>query len=122
MSSPFAALFTLLVSLFSGEELRIFLAVQEGPDLLRSLPDGPLSLHDLVFRSIAVLERKGSIHDQFFEALMNTFPNRRSAIHQVAEVWRAAPASAYPVHLAATALDDLFGDEQTASLRWFFSH
>jgi len=124
--TPTAALSELLVSLFDSEELRIFLAAQEGgPDVLTRLPDGPVSLRELVFRAITVLERHGRIDGGFFDALANSFPRRRDAILLVGERWHRSPAvmtsAASSARAASGAHDGIFVDEQSGCIRTFFS-
>lgn len=122
--TPLAALSALLISLFSGSELRNFLTVQEGGrGLLTQIPDGPVSLQDLVFRTITVLEQHGRLDAPFFEALVDAFPSRKASILSVAQAWHCSPVPRpCSIASASTGVNDFFIDHETGSLRSFFSY
>lgn len=120
--TPQAALSELLVSLFDGEDLRIFLAAQEGGrDVLTRLPEGGVSLRVLVYGAVSVLERHGRLGDDFFAALADHFPRRRDSIAPVREAWQRTRTTAAAATPPSGVLDEIFGDRASGCPRTFFS-
>lgn len=101
MSVPrnkYAALEALLRSMFGDTELRAFIHRLPAADrLVASLPGATASLMKVVFDAIGLLNRHGLIDSDFFEALAQERPRKRSDIAEVALAWGVRlPASVVP--------------------------
>ncbi|MFY0535780.1 hypothetical protein [Nannocystis pusilla] len=99
--NPMRALFSLLMSLFSIDEMRRWIASRFEREVLSSLPDrAPPESFALEF--IHTLQRHGLIDEQFFALLRADRPSRKPEIDHVAQLFTATSAGTRP-QLEATA-------------------
>lgn len=94
-ASPHEALYRLLLSLFSADELRRFLRyLPDGDELSRELPGGTASSAQLVSDAVDVLESRGLLGDpDFWARLRSERPRRRHELEQVRQHFAAANKS-----------------------------
>lgn len=86
-----SALEKLLISMYSGDELRRFVHMTY-PEVVRELPGPIASAATLVHEAVSTLERQGYIDREFFERLRAERPRRYADIDAVARLWpEAAP-------------------------------
>lgn len=82
------ALIELLQALFTQDELRRFLYLAVGHEVVQALPQhSSLSMSGLAFESVMVLERRGQIASAFFESLQHERPARAQEIAEIAQLW-----------------------------------
>jgi serine/threonine protein kinase len=90
------ALVELLQSLFSGDEMRRFVALLPGENLAPALPSGSVSLATLAFEVVDVVGRHGRLDASFFELLEQERPARRDEIAGVRALLMDPMISARP--------------------------
>ena len=96
----FRALFELLSSMFTPDELQRFIALQPDGDLLLADLASGTSAASLIFGAVGAFERHGWIDEALFDALAEARPRRRMEIAQIG----ALVLQGERVGLAATAL------------------
>ncbi len=94
--TPHESLSRMLTSLFSDQELRIFLGCfPAGPDLLVELPGAGATPAYLAAETVQLLERR-RLTPLLFRRLMRSFPRRQAEIKEIQRLfgpWRASPVS-----------------------------
>lgn len=94
------ALRSLLMSLFSVDELRRLLTYSFGSDLVADLPR--TSSADYIDEALAALKRRGLVNEQFFALLRAERPRRKPEIDHLETFYRATSAPARPQLKATT--------------------
>lgn len=86
MASRFGMLQDLVVAIWRTEDIR---AYARRHDLQGSLPEG-VPLASLASEFVDLLQRRGMVDSELFDALAKTAPRRATEIAQVAEAWEVA--------------------------------
>lgn len=87
VGSSHADFHTLLMEMFSAEELRCWLSLGPDRDLVPHLPTGTAPLAEVARALIELLSRRGRLDTAFFERLKTERPRRREEIAKIAAAY-----------------------------------
>ncbi|MFZ6182255.1 hypothetical protein ACOXH8_26205 [Nannocystis pusilla] len=99
--NPMRALFSLLMSLFSIDDMRRWIASRFEREVLSILPDSS-SPESFAVHFVSTLQRRGLIDEHFFNLLRADRPRRKSEIDHVEQLFTATSTATRPQLKATT--------------------